>query len=446
VPERACGQSFHPGTTRAGDGTLRLPRLARACDRPFTSPASRVRNREHGLQLVSIVGSDTCTNRWGRALPTLFCLLAVPALAQGQRYVEIASRLDITNYLSGFVLESGKASVTHSYPIKCIVGISGWRIDIAVASNGKEAWYFDGTNVVRSVQLTGDAGPHSRTVGKPVELPFSEAKSNLTLYVMPPSSGAPLGFLEVNIPWLAFCSGPYLRREGRVVPLPTTDVLGDPEAFAYRDETRLFADELGLPESVELFASEVRYRSSVIDKRLNRIPRVLDARLQQLKWAVPDGILGFAYRVDESTNLLGWDFPTLCHFTGFRPDREGTWRPSVAGACKVTSLRESSRPGSVFAPDMRQVVVDFRFRDDTRLVDSISYPSTNAALLPASDAWLQATFKGRVQMARLDPTLGFKHRRFIVVAVLGLSLMIPVYAILRGRYKKHEKSKIMNKL
>ena len=63
----------------------------------------------------------------------------------------------------------------------------------------------------------------------------------------------------VNIAWLAFCSGPYLRREGRLIPLVCDEGRHTPDRYAYTDETEVFPDAFGLPRSVNLFMSRACY-------------------------------------------------------------------------------------------------------------------------------------------------------------------------------------------
>src|SRR5207244_13649632 len=77
--------------------------------------------------------------------------------------------------------------------------------------------------------------------------------------------GHPLGDAAVNLGWLAFCSGTYLKRPARLVPL-TLDILHHcPDRFAYSDVTIPFKDELGLPRWVDLFTSIALYLTSVQD-------------------------------------------------------------------------------------------------------------------------------------------------------------------------------------
>jgi hypothetical protein len=76
--DKAWGQSPHRGTARACDGAVWPPRLERAHDEPLTAPARRMRNREHGVGLVSIVRTCSCST----CAALLAMILAVSAIAQ----------------------------------------------------------------------------------------------------------------------------------------------------------------------------------------------------------------------------------------------------------------------------------------------------------------------------------------------------------------------------
>ena len=105
----------------------------------------------------------------------------------------------------------------------------------------------------------------------------------------------------------------------------------------------------------------------------------------------------------------------------------------------MVGVRKSTRPGNVFAPEMNQVVVDFRFRDDLRLVDNIVYQTTNAALLPTNDPLLKAKFKSRLRKAGLDPVAALRWGRWALWVMLILAALISVLAIL-WRRNKHKKA------
>jgi len=110
--------------------------------------------------------------------------------------------------------------------VKCITGSTSWSIDHDYEV--RQEWLGDGTNV--ELRNDPESGIASRSA-------FSR-------------NGLPLGEFGVNLPWLAFCSGAYLKRDGRAIALPCGILRHCPDRFAYTDVITTFADELGLPRSV----------------------------------------------------------------------------------------------------------------------------------------------------------------------------------------------------
>ena len=115
---------------------------------------------------------------------------------------------------------------------------------------------------------------------------------------------------SLNLPWFAFCSGPYLKRPGRSVPLPAP--AANRAAFGFRDETKVFTDSLGLPERVDLFTSKRQTKCE--------------------------------YRVQQSTNVLGWNFPSAFTVLQNEPDQFDQWHRQLTATGRVTVIRPAASP------------------------------------------------------------------------------------------------------
>jgi len=355
-------------------------------------------------------------------------LACVPGLLSAQGFVQITAEISQTNYANGT-----NATSHWSFPCSCIVGTNEWRIDDGYSLNGREAWYSDGTNAYNSLQILDNppqqeaaapAGKDSPARAGSWELSQS-GTNRVTICIAPSPGGHPLGNLGANIPWLAFCSGTYLKREGRVIPLPVTDIHGNSDSLAYADKIEVFKDDYGLPKSVELVTSRSQYLNSLHDDRLYRNERLLQARLHLAEGA-PDGTVRFRYEVVNSTNFNGWNFPTEFRYYDYRPGRGGNWRLAAAGIGKVASLQMAGRPQNVFKSDAPQMIVDLRFRHKTRLLDAITYTWTNAAVPATNDPALQARF------AFMSSQAGAEHQGALppVRVLLVLLFLAPVLPLL----------------
>jgi len=320
-----------------------------------------------------------------------------------QRYVEISAEIELFAW-RGEETNGAANAKPRIISVVCIMGTNEWRIEHDFLRGGEEKYFFDGTNVYESIHITTPVPTELKdkisTVSGLATAAYDVAKSNLTINIWPSHDGHPLGDKAANIPWLAFCSGPYLKRNVRLIPLPVDNLHHTPDRFAYSDKTETFEDEFGLPRTVDLFTSKSLYQTSANDFYKEWFS---DGRFaESTKSVVPnleEGVLMFHYAVTESTNLLGWSFPLKFEF--FQKGREyvqnGNWFHRGTG--RVKSIRPSAKPGNLFVPTMQQTIVDWRFRDATKSVHAITYTSTNAFAAPTNDPVLKERFIKRVERA-----------------------------------------------
>jgi len=365
----------------------------------------------------------------------IFCLPLRPLPAFAQRYAEITCEIEVSPPRAGQTKTNTNAQ-PRPFRAICIVGTNEWRIETDYLLNGKLVYFFDGTNVITSTQITMDiSNPYqASSANQLVSVPFSEIKDIQAIDIVPSPDGHPLGDLSVNIPWLAFCSGNFLSSAGRGMPLPTAVIRHEPYSFAYDHRTQTFEDQLGLPRTMELFTSRERAKGAVWDRRLVRYPRIENAKLHDP--SLPDNALAFRYFVDESTNFLGWNFPLKFGFVSYHVNQQHAGGPSIEGRGTVLSIRDSSKPSNAFVPGMRQVVADYRFRSDKRLVDSISYTASNmVGILPTNDPHLQRNFSKAYSGARTSKASVANLVRVLIVTCFTMTAVF-LGVLIRG-CKKH---------
>jgi hypothetical protein len=286
----------------------------------------------------------------------------------------------------------------------CIAGTKEWFIEHDNTVNSERKWLFDGTNVYNSTRLTK---PSSREINESLPrglrfatVPFEQAKSNLSIRIWESSDGHPLGDVGVNIVWLAFCSGQYLKNEARLIPLPLADLRHTRDRYAYRDTTQTFDDELGLPKAVSLFTSKALLQASEDNFDMDAFfgDRYAEWKKQTVA-ELEENVLTFHYAVTESTNVLRCSIPTRFEFRQEpRPHSMSDW--SWRGTGKLLSVRPASRPESLFVSDMQQTIVDYRFVDPATRVNAIIYQTTNTFALPKDDPGLEEKFAARKEQAR----------------------------------------------
>ena len=363
----------------------------------------------------------------------------VPSSVWAQRYLEITAEIEMT---SNWLKDTNGAAIERrtTNHVKCIVGTNEWRIDNDFSMNGRNAYFFDGTNVYQLMEQTANT-PNSFGTNSYYFQPNSPAehwRSNVTIHITPSPGGHPLGDAGVNLPWLAFCSGSYLKLAGRTIPLPTAYTRGTPDSFAYTDKTEVIDDPLRLPKKVELFTSRAKYKSGVYDKRLIRTKAVENARVEPIS-TMQDGKVRFLYEAREFTNVFGWSIPSSFSYSTFSPNKQGSWECLYSGTGALISVREGASPTNVFVNDKIQTIVDFRFRHDTKMVDGISYHTTNShSVFGTNDPALAAKYERELERGHTEPYLvNSKWRRIPMFSVTLISVISLIFAL---RFVQREKN------
>jgi hypothetical protein len=346
-------------------------------------------------------------------------------------YVEIIAQIETVIYVSGNTNDAS-GSVRKKISVACITGTNEWRIDNYM-DGGEQKCLFDGTIVYLGMRtLSPEPGKTDRQI-EPIKIsPFDTGIAKRPgVKVRPSPDGRPWGGVEVAIPWLAFCSGAYLKRENRIIPLPVYPILDGPARYGYSDQTETFDDALGLPRSVELFTSAELYESSV---RQWCHDYFLDVSKVKLKSGLKDGLRKFRYVVTESTNYQGWSFPVKFEYVGYEPGLGGVLVPVFMGQGSVTSIRDAMQPQHPTSPGMEHTVEDWRFRDSNK-VNAIVYTSTNVSLRPTNDPTLQKIFVKAIAHESSKPTKSQHEARWVILGVIGLSV-VPLILILMKRFAK----------
>jgi hypothetical protein len=270
----------------------------------------------------------------------VLCLgLLLPVRLVAAEYVELTAELQIDSWAFWFLQNKETSSAelrettntvfTPSWPVRCVVGSNTWMIenDYTEQTGQKVTRWFTGTNIIESTLITR---------AKPEEYyrRFSQAQATKLAMTAPRvgsqhtrvyetrdgNPGRSIGATDLimdlhgMIPWMAFCSGPALKREGRRVPLPSAMWKHYfPDQFT--DNTACFDDSLGLPMHIDVFTKKGQ--------------RVLQ------------------YQVRRSTNVLGWDFPLefyLVQYTRASWPQTNSMEVHFTAKGKTTAIKPGDKP------------------------------------------------------------------------------------------------------
>lgn len=234
---------------------------------------------------------------------TLVCCasLFLAAAAWAAQFVEVEAVIDVTTWRydeqTALSLKNNR-----SFSVRCVVGTNAWFIENDGRTNYKESVWFVDSKIIRQLAYT------QRSAFDDADGTFG--RRGRSANVTASTDGYPSGDMYLNIPWFAFCSGPFFKRPGRSVPLPAPAT--DRAAFGFTDETTLFTDGQGLPRQVDLFTSNRDFKAR--------------------------------YRVQQSTNILGWSFPLAFTVVQNEPDELNVWKRQVEASGRVTRIRRASKP------------------------------------------------------------------------------------------------------
>jgi hypothetical protein len=243
----------------------------------------------------------------------LLCLL-LPLPCAAEQFVELTAEIEVNDWSYWFFEDQHGLPDASGYPrtifpqstnVRVVVGANTWMMEGDFYANAKATRWFTGTNIVERlvlaqpapeatmrVKATGDGNP-----GEPVQV-------------------SDLMDTTSKICWLAFCSGPALKRGERHL-YPVSDLWKEliyaPSGFT--DKITVFQDGLNLPRSVSLLT--------------------------------PKDELVTQYQVRDSTNVLGWSFPLEFYLVQYRParwPRTNSWELHLTAKGKLTAIGAGEQP------------------------------------------------------------------------------------------------------
>jgi hypothetical protein len=198
-----------------------------------------------------------------------------------------------------------------SRTIRCVVGTNMWMIEDTNRDYVEQRW-FTGTKYVVNSFWIDARGQKKSGPDAPVSIHIHDSVDG--------NPGRPggvpdlmIGDIGAKFCWMAFCSAPTLKHEGRTI-YPTSDLWKESSIYftGWKDKTTTFPDELGLPQSIDLVTT-------------NR---------QQV----------FEYQAHLTTNFMGWSFPKEFYCVQYTGSSSNGWRVHLTMKGRITSIHEGTEP------------------------------------------------------------------------------------------------------
>lgn len=253
----------------------------------------------------------------------------VGAPTEAGQYVDLSAEIRLTQWWT-------RGAKTSPWSVRCVVGLDRWEMDGEFLQRAKSACWFNGNAIIQQdliecstvglglVDWTdGPPGEQRRCVQARIPIGLRQVSTFESKCGNPGRPGGKPDALTVDgsIAWLAFCSGPCLKLEGRRLYPPSClwkPLISAPDGFS--DRTTVFEDGLGLPKNLNLYTAK--------------------------------GQPILQYRVLESTNVGGWNFPLQFKLVQYRPpidpgsDGYGTnaWELAIAAEGRLTAIHIGKRP------------------------------------------------------------------------------------------------------
>jgi len=246
--------------------------------------------------------------------------LLFPATSNAQQFVDLTAEIDATDWSYHFFVDNLPHAETNppslfekNQIVHCVVGTNAWFMESdAWLVNGKVQYWFTGTNVINHHEIIQDYKGHFGDL-------HSAGEERTEVWECPDGNpGRPIKVRDVllfqqKIPWLAFCSGPVLKLNGRQLYPPSDfwkQTTYAPQGFS--DQTTVFKDDLGLPVGMKLFA----LKSQPI----------------------------FQYQVHQTTNVMGWNFPLEFYMVQYEPDGTNNWMVHFTARGRITAIGLGAKP------------------------------------------------------------------------------------------------------
>ena len=270
--------------------------------------------------------------RNGRQCWILFLSLVFPFSCGAAQFVDLTVQIEINDWDYWFLEDKhglshtteGERSVfAKAATVHCVIGTNMWLMEGDFYRNSKATRWFAGRNIIEESVITQELPEAEiKRLSEVSKLALSSQRigqKNTRIYETADGNpGRPVRVIDLmdlrgRICWLALCSGPALKREGRQLFPPSDlwkELLRAPAGFT--DKTIVFDDGLGLPRSIELFAPGQR--------------RILQ------------------YQVHQTTNVAGWEFPLEFYGVQYRPIQTNGWELQLTFKGKVTAIGMGSEP------------------------------------------------------------------------------------------------------
>lgn len=267
-----------------------------------------------------------------RLLIAVFCCSILLRPVAAADFIELTAEIELNDWSYWFLEDRPDSPTTPNnhrsifqdpLTIRCVIGTNSWLMEGQFVRNALVTRWFTGSNIVEQTRIT--APTSLPTTAKNLRLRVSTPPvGHVSTQTHETSDGNPARPVRVEdllhdaigkICWLAFCSGPALKRDGRQIPLPSALWKQFFSGRNFTDRTETFDDPLALPRTIELHENNQH--------------------------------LLLNYQVRSFTNIRGWNIPLEFYLLQYKPaphPRTNSLEVHLTAKGRVTNLQPGSAP------------------------------------------------------------------------------------------------------
>lgn len=262
-------------------------------------------------------------------------------------------------------------------------------------------------------------------------------------------------FYYETLPWLAFCSTPFLDRHAYEVPLPWRHAATQPLAHITRTHVTRFSSPPRLPKRI-LFVTDAGRLKQANTNHFLRYEALQETerawRSVDFSTVYPQDMILGDYKVDAITNIANLTLPLFFQLQAFdlrtfpskkkSPNRwEDPYGKRIlanSATGKVTSIMLSASCSPFPTLPRRADVADFRLQDRTRGIECVSYSITNRQWKTDVDESLRRLLLTKTVLPDIDRKAPYGSFPFIaLMAALSLLLALAIFFGTNKRSLKH---------
>lgn len=333
--------------------------------------------------------------------------LSVPSFAS-----EITFELDLKNYGFDQTRNGLTNNVSHSYIIT--LSSNKWAVSLLWPDGNIQTFSYDETNTFALTTFQGSKRSSGRVL----------------------TGDIPTDSYIIMVPWLAFCSGAYLRTN-KVLPAPWLQPYKDEKAHIYNSDVSFVNSLEYVPSKVLWIVSDERKKAAYKSPLLIKAKNWSQAQQRKYqKYEETNSFMKAEYYVTDHRSIQNRTIPTafIMNIYSYRNEMIGSnnavfiTRRIEGKVFRIWDAKTNSLITPEFNPNIAKGLVyvnDMRFCDNSKGIPALRYIITNKWIYDTNDFLLNTWHTNVLNKQR---NRSFANRSFTRAEALYYLTLITIFA------------------